>query len=167
MLSRVQAPGSGSPRFLRACLLALAFVLGALQLAPAPERFQQPKPEPADPKQFLGADADVPPGVKAIFRRACYDCHSNATIWPWYSRIAPLSWWIYQHVSEGRNKLDFSQWSTLRDAQGHVMQSESRLDDICDDVRDGSMPLKSYLPLHPSARLSKDDITAVCKWAGD
>ncbi|HEX4808667.1 MAG TPA: heme-binding domain-containing protein [Bryobacteraceae bacterium] len=167
MLSRVKAPGSGEPRNFRVYLLVLAFVIGALQLIPAPKGFQEPKPESADPKQSIDADADMPPTVRAIFRRSCYDCHSNTTTWPWYSRVAPLSWWIYKHVSDGRDKLDFSQWSHLRDANGHVMQSESRLDDICDDVKDGSMPLKSYLPLHPSARLSKEDVAAICKWTGN
>lgn len=95
---------------------------------------------------------DAPPEVSAVLRRACYDCHSNETRWPIYSRIAPGSWLMARDVHRGRNHLNFSEW-------GSVDQDE-RQDDLetCwDQVESGQMPPRVYLPLHPSARLSVSD----------
>ena len=78
---------------------------------------------------------------------ACFDCHSNETVWPWYSNIAPMSWLLQQHVDEGRAKLNFSEWGT----------GEQESDDIVEVVADGEMPPWDYLILHPEARLSDAD----------
>ena len=88
------------------------------------------------------------PRTKELFMRACGDCHSNETKWPWYSNIAPLSWSIYHHVVEGREHFNVSMW-------GHQKKNEG--EDAAEEVEEGEMPLKSYLLAHPEARLSDSE----------
>jgi len=100
----------------------------------------------------------VNPQVGAILDRSCQDCHSNHTNWPWYSHIAPVSWIVSKHVSEGREMLDFSEWTNQPGAESERML-------ICDAVSSGSMPLASYTMIHRKARLSKVDVKLICDWA--
>jgi cytochrome c551/c552 len=82
--------------------------------------------------------------TKALAQRACFDCHSNETAWPWYSNVAPVSWLLQRHVTEGRERLNFSTWGT-----GHQeVEHAARL------IQQGEMPPWDYLVLHPDARLS-------------
>jgi mono/diheme cytochrome c family protein len=83
------------------------------------------------------------PQTKALFVRACADCHSNETKWPWYSNVAPISWSIQHHVSEGRGKFNASVPGFGEDARK-----------AAGEVEEGGMPLPTYLPLHPEARLT-------------
>lgn len=94
-----------------------------------------------------------------IFSRACKDCHSNNTEWPWYSNVAPVSWWVIDHVNHGRSHLNYSEWAKLEPAD-----QIKTLQEICDEVTDGNMPLPSYLPMHPNARLSEEDKKIICDW---
>jgi hypothetical protein len=100
----------------------------------------------------------VDPKVGAILERSCADCHSNQTRWPWYSNIAPVSWILSSHVSKGRAKLNFSEWT------GEPQSTNARME-ICDAVSNGSMPLRGYTLLHRDARLSEPDIDLICSWA--
>ena len=98
--------------------------------------------------------------TEALAKRACYDCHSHETRWPWYSRVAPLSWWIAEHVEHGRGDLNFSQWPVLDfEQQEHIFR------DIDEQIEAGEMPLKSYLLLHREARLSDEDRQVLRRWA--
>src|SRR5262252_10107628 len=97
----------------------------------------------------------IDPQVGAILNRSCQDCHSNRTNWPWYSRVAPVSWIVSKHVSEGRQMLDFSAWTDQSRAESERML-------ICDAVSSGSMPLASYTMIHRKARLSKLDVKLIC-----
>jgi len=90
------------------------------------------------------------PETRALAVRACFDCHSNATTWPWYSNIAPISWLSYNHVVEGRGILNFSEWGRLQN-----------LREVDETIRDGSMPPLYYRVLHPSARLTDAEKTAL------
>ncbi|HEY9089617.1 MAG TPA: heme-binding domain-containing protein [Anaerolineaceae bacterium] len=85
------------------------------------------------------------PQTRALAQRSCFDCHSNETVWPWYSRIAPVSWLVMRDVQEGREKLNFSEWGQRR-------MRES--DEAGEAVRNGEMPMPIYLLQHPEARLS-------------
>lgn len=82
--------------------------------------------------------------------RACFDCHSNETVWPWYSNIAPISWAVQNDVEEGREKLNFSEWDGSQDG-----------DEAAETVRDRSMPPTQYLLAHASARLSDAELVAL------
>jgi hypothetical protein len=89
--------------------------------------------------------ADVPAGppVKAVLRRACYDCHSNETTWPWYSRVAPVSWLVARDVREGRAELNFSVWDRYT-----TQQQVKKLKESWEQVAEGEMPPWFYLPAH-------------------
>ncbi|HEY8187014.1 MAG TPA: heme-binding domain-containing protein [Pyrinomonadaceae bacterium] len=99
------------------------------------------------------------PQVTTILDRSCNDCHSNKTRWPWYSNVAPVSWFVINHVDEGRQNLNFSEWGryTQRDVDGLLKQ-------ICREVKGGGMPLSSYTPLHPGSKLSAEDVKTLCDW---
>lgn len=107
------------------------------------------------------SDFNEDPAIKAIFVRACYDCHSNQTEWPWYSRIAPLSWQISNHVHKGREHLNFSEWGNLEPSK-----IEHAREEIREETESGEMPLGMYLVFHSGAKLSEDDKQLIAKWAG-
>lgn len=87
--------------------------------------------------------------TRALAQRACFDCHSNETVWPWYSNIAPVSWLVARDVSEGRDELNFSDWGA----------ASKRVDRIVRQIENGEMPPGFYLPLHPTARLTAAEKT--------
>ena len=95
-----------------------------------------------------------------VLVRACGNCHSDRTDWPWYSHVPPVSWWIARHVREGRNMLDFSEWQSYSEQQ-RLDKAES----ICGLVSIGRMPPRPYTAIHPEARLSETEKKAVCAWA--
>lgn len=101
----------------------------------------------------------VPSNVESILKRSCYDCHSNHTTWPWYSNIAPASWLVADDITHGRKKMNFSDWTALSPAK-----RESRLNEICEEIKADEMPLPKYLLLHSDAKLSPSDKDILCKW---
>jgi heme-binding protein len=115
---------------------------------------------PVDPSQTMQARVQMPPEVAAIVDRSCQDCHSNATRWPWYSNVAPFSWLLVDHVNEGRQHLNLSEWGRL-----DTRRAGKKLEEICDEVKDGAMPIDSYTWIHRSARLSAKDVGTLCNWA--
>jgi len=96
------------------------------------------------------------PQTRALFQRACFDCHSNESVWPWYSHVAPVSWLVANDVFSGRSHLNFSQWN----------QPQHHAADVANEVRSGDMPLWYYLPMHPAARLSPAEKQALIAGAG-
>jgi Haem-binding domain len=111
------------------------------------------------PVAALAAHVRVPPDVAAILDRACRDCHSNDTRWPWYSNVAPVSWWVIDHVNHGRSHFNYSEW-----AKYPPDEVAKLLEGSCELARKGAMPLPSYLWMHRNARLSAEDVDAVCQW---
>ncbi|MFH0735105.1 MAG: heme-binding domain-containing protein [bacterium] len=98
----------------------------------------------------------MPANVKAIIKKACYDCHSNETIWPLYSYVAPASWLVSGDVTNGRKHLNFSEWNT--DDQNEA------LDEIWEEIEKNEMPLKIYTFIHSDAVLSKEEKTVIKNW---
>ena len=84
-------------------------------------------------------------GTRALTQSACYDCHSNETVWPWYSYVAPASWLITHHVEDGRRHLNFSEWDQPNEGEREIARS----------ITSGNMPLWDYLLLHPEAKLAE------------
>jgi hypothetical protein len=105
-------------------------------------------------------DVGAPAEVAAVLRAACYDCHSRETRWPWYSRVAPLSWFIAHHVEEGRRELDFSDWPAV-----DFSAQDDRRRGIAREVEKGGMPLSSYRWGHPEARLTAAQRETIRNWA--
>jgi len=104
----------------------------------------------------------VPPELHATLTRACGDCHSDQTEWPWYSQVAPASWFVIHHVVQGRKRINFSTW--VRPGKEPV-DSVDRLRAICREVRKGGMPLTSYTLIHWNARLSAAEVQRICEWS--
>ncbi|MBV8357519.1 MAG: heme-binding domain-containing protein, partial [Deltaproteobacteria bacterium] len=101
----------------------------------------------------------APPEVAVALKRACYDCHSNETHWPWYSGIAPFSWFIIHHVTLGRKEVNFSEWGSYYPATQH-----RKLEWIGRALHEEKMPPWSYRLMHPGARLSKADRVVLEYW---
>lgn len=99
------------------------------------------------------------PQTRDLAKRACFDCHSNESVWPWYSNIAPVSWLVQRDVDEGRSKLNFSNWG--QPLQGEEGRMEPR--EISEVIADGEMPLPIYLIMHPEARLTPAEKEALMR----
>jgi hypothetical protein len=112
---------------------------------------------PHDPAQAI---QNVPPDIEAIIQRSCIDCHTHNTRWPWYAQITPVNWWLRHHVDEGREHLNLSRFATYP-----PKRAAHKMEEVCEMVNKREMPLKSYLPLHPDARLSPADRNRMCDWA--
>jgi hypothetical protein len=119
--------------------------------------------------QFIPVDRSAPPTetevpaspeVRAVLKRACYDCHSNQTTWPWYSRIAPASWLIARDVRVGREEMNYTAWNRLS-----PKKQAKRFKQSWTLVEEGEMPMSIYLPLHPEAKLTDADKALIKEWA--
>lgn len=109
--------------------------------------------------QTLEATAQVPDDVDKILVRSCADCHSNATVYPWYSKIQPAAWFLSGHIQDGRKEMNMSEWGSY-----DVRRKKRKLDTMCEQIQDRQMPLPSYLWIHWGAKMSDDDIKKVCDW---
>jgi len=113
-----------------------------------------------DPSLALGAVHPVPGPVMDLLRRGCFDCHSNETRWPWYSRIPPASWLVLRDVERGRGQVNFSQWGRY-----NPFDQADILDKACALASKRKMPLWPYRLLHAEARLGDAEIGIVCDWS--
>jgi hypothetical protein len=109
-----------------------------------------------------GVESEIPApdSVREILRRSCYDCHSHETRWPWYSRVAPLSWLIRRDVTHAQEHLNFSTWNRY-----DPDEQREHFEEIAEEIEESAMPLWYYLPLHPEARLSDPDRAALIAWS--
>lgn len=108
----------------------------------------------------VNANIKAPDKVKNILRDACYDCHSNETVWPWYSKVAPVSWILVDHVNEGRRHLNFSDWEKLYDSKKSELKKK-----IWDEINHDKMPLKMYTYLHSKSKLDIFRKKTIKEWA--
>ena len=100
-----------------------------------------------------------PEEISAILASSCYDCHSNESTYPWYSNISPISWWVKDHINEGREELNFSKWSTYTQKK-----KDHKLEEMIEEVEEGEMPLKPYPLTHPEAQLNESQKEELTKW---
>ncbi|RMH15864.1 MAG: heme-binding protein [Gammaproteobacteria bacterium] len=105
------------------------------------------------------AEIKAPPKIMAILKTSCYDCHSNQTKWPFYSYIAPISWFVAHDVHEGREKLNFSEWGKYT-----KKKQRKRLQDALEEVEAGDMPIGIYLLAHPKAEVSPQQVKLIKQW---
>ncbi|HCE58083.1 MAG TPA: cytochrome C [Prolixibacteraceae bacterium] len=132
-------------------IAAIAFVI--LQF------FQPEKNSNTDTTNLIFKHEQIPADVETIITNACLDCHSNNTKSVWYDRISPVSWMINKHVTEGKKELNFSEWATLDD-----YDKIGALEDIRQEVEQAKMPLKSYVMMHPEAKLSEEQKKSLLAW---
>lgn len=125
-------------------------------------QFIQPnRDNPAiDASMTMQTQLNIPSEISALLNRGCKDCHSNQTVWPFYSYVAPASWLVSYDVMEGRKHLNISEWGTYK--EGKKIQ---KLSGIYQAVNDRSMPLPKYIPLHPEANFTDAERTALSSWA--
>lgn len=117
-------------------------------------------PVKTNPKVEPSKEIKVPPHIEQIFKNSCYDCHSSETKWPWYSNIAPVSWFVVRHVNDGRKWLNFSEWENYDEAK------KMKLKKLIFREVALAMPLHGYTIMHPSAALSPEDKNAIREWSG-
>ena len=134
---------------MRWILLGVAVAFLAIQLVPV-DRSNPP------------VESEVPasPTVRVILRRACYDCHSHETVWPWYSHVAPVSWLVARDVRKGREELNFSTWNQIP-----IQRQVKKLKESWKEVEEGEMPPWYYVSMHRDATLTAEDRTALRDWA--
>ncbi|MFT5878108.1 MAG: hypothetical protein ACJA2N_000093 [Salibacteraceae bacterium] len=116
-----------------------------------------------NPEIMAGADfielTNTPTEVSEILVTSCYDCHSNQTVYPWYSSIAPVSWWINDHVEEARDELNFSEWGSFTSKR-----KTKKLKEIIEEVEEGEMPLSNYTLMHSSTKLNETQKEQLLNW---
>ena len=137
-------------KFALITLAALAAVFLLLQLVPYGRAHNNP-PVVAEPNWDS-------PQTRELAQRACFDCHSNETTWPWYTNIAPVSWLTQRHVIEGREHLNFSDWNQSH--EGHE-DGGHEAEEMAETVLEGEMPIRNYLLTHPEARLTNAERAAL------
>lgn len=97
--------------------------------------------------------------VQAILKTSCYDCHSNEVKYPWYTNVAPISWFVGHHIEEGREHLNFSEWGNYSQEK-----KEHKLEELVEEVEEGEMPLNSYTWMHSEATLSEEQVILLTEW---
>ncbi len=140
-----------------------AFVVSAVVFAvvfAAAQLVRPARTNPAtDPSRTIQAHVGTTSGLAAVLERSCRDCHSNGTVWPWYTRVAPVSWVMASGVAKGRNAVNFSEWGSYSPQVQRMLLSAS-----CQDVSSGKMP-GPYTFVRPETRLSPRDIETICSAA--
>ncbi|MGJ8714133.1 MAG: heme-binding domain-containing protein [Maribacter stanieri] len=99
------------------------------------------------------------PELQRTFKTSCYDCHSNNTEYPWYNNVAPISYWLADHVNEGKEHLNFSEWENYS-----LTKKDHLLEEIEEEVSNGKMPLSQYTFIHANTKLSVSEVTDLVEW---
>jgi len=136
-------------------LLALFIFIGM--------QFYRPEKNTTDNSKHLAvfiSETNPPEEVKQILKNTCYDCHSNNTAYPWYSTIAPVSYWLADHIKDGKKHLNFSEWDTYKSKR-----KAHKLEELIEEVKEGKMPLDEYTWMHSNAILSSEEKEAIIAWA--
>ena len=140
---------------IRKSLRTTAFIIVAVLLLSQVIRIDRSNP-PAR------SDISAGPAVQPILRRVCYNCHSNETVWPWYSGVAPVSWLVGNDVKEGRLHVNFSEWGSYDSGtQSHKLRG------IAEEVRAGEMPPWYYSIMHREARLNPSERSQILAWTAE
>jgi hypothetical protein len=126
-------------------------------------QFIHPKKNTSEGPQanYIGNKYPVPDNVKGILAKACNDCHSNNTRYPWYSKLQPVDWWITNHVNEGKKELNFDEFLTRSPRYQY-----NKIKKAGDEAKEHNMPLNSYLWIHKDAKLTADEIASIENWCG-
>jgi Haem-binding domain len=136
----------------------LLFLLAALVVI----QFFHPKPNKAtgDQPSYIGKTFAVADDVKSILAKACNDCHSNNTRYPWYSNIQPVDWWMTKHINQGKRGMNLDEYTSRS-----LRFQYNKMKDVIDEVKKGDMPLNSYTWIHKDAILSQAEKNTLMSWA--
>lgn len=108
----------------------------------------------------VGQLGPIPENVMSSLKTACYDCHSNNTIYPWYANIQPVAWWLNNHVVEGKDELNFSEFTPYSPRRQY-----HKMEEVVEVIEEGEMPLTSYTLIHRNAILNEEQKAALSAWA--
>ncbi|PWL38574.1 cytochrome C [Flagellimonas aquimarina] len=135
--------------------VALLIIFVAMQ-------FYRPEKNMAEGDYVAAFEAETKPSpaVQQILETTCYDCHSANTVYPWYNNIAPVSYWLYDHIEEGKEHLNFSDWNNYS-----VKKKDHKLEELVEEVDEGEMPLNEYTWTHKEANLTADQKKLLMDWA--
>lgn len=139
---------------LKKVLLFLGAVLLIIQLI----RIDKTNP-PLNTATDISTVAQAPTEITSLLRSSCYDCHSNEVKYPWYTNVAPISWWIKDHINEAREELNFSEWGSYK-----TKRIDKKLKECSEMIEEGEMPLSSYTLIHGDAKLSKEQQAQLIAW---
>ena len=140
---------------LKKILYGLGIVLVLLQFIRPDKNISEGKSA-----NHIGNKYPVPADVEAILQKACYDCHSNNTRYPWYVNIQPVGLWMGQHIKEGKGELNFDEFLTYS-----TKKAKHKMEEVVEMVKEGEMPLGSYTWVHKDAVLTAAEKTAITNWA--
>ena len=136
-------------------ILFLFFVFVIIQFI-HPKKNKSEGPQPNN----IANTFNMPADVKSILAKACYDCHSNNTRYPWYSKIQPVDWWLDSHIRNGKKGLNFDDYTSR-----NLRFQYHKMEDVIEQVKEGGMPLNSYLWIHKDARLTDEEKNKIINWA--
>jgi len=122
------------------------------------KRIDKTNPPVSASSDFLAMN-DAPAEITKLIQNGCYDCHGHTTQYPWYTNVAPLSWWIGGHIKNARLKVNFSDWSSYDSDQ-----KRHNIEECIEVIEENRMPAKSFRLLHPEARYSDNEKTAIITW---
>lgn len=134
--------------FLLAALIIIQFI------HPTKNKAEGPQPN------YVGNAFDIPADVKTILDKACNDCHSNNTKYPWYAHVQPVLWWLNDHVKEGKKHVNFDEYTNQS-----LRYQYHKMEETIDMIKNGKMPLDSYTWIHKDAKLTKEEKTKITNWA--
>lgn len=134
------------------------FLLAALIII----QFFHPKKNKSSGPQanYIGNAFTVPEDVKNIMAKACMDCHSNNTRYPWYSYVQPVHWWLNKHINKAKKEINFDEY-----ANRPLRFQYKKMEEVAEQVKEGKMPLNSYLWVHKDAKLTKEEKEKIINWA--
>lgn len=113
-----------------------------------------------DATKQIASVYSVPNEVNAILKKACYDCHSNNTVYPWYSNIQPVAWWLNDHIEDGKKEINFDEFASYK-----LRRQYHKMEEVIEQVKTGKMPLNSYTWMHSEAKLTMGEKAAITGWA--
>lgn len=139
---------------LKKLLLALLVVLLVLQA------FRPEKNNSGNKNNDISSLYPVPNNVEQILVKACNDCHSNSTVYPWYAEVQPITWWLDDHIKDGKKHLNFNEFASYR-----LAKQFHKLEEVFDEVKGGEMPLESYTVIHRDAKLTPTERNILMDWS--
>lgn len=134
----------------------IAILLLLAQLYPRPVKNESATVSLND----IGNKYPVPANVEAVLKVACYDCHTSNTVYPWYSKIQPVSMWLGNHIKDGKRHLNFSEFLSYR-----IAKQYHKLEEVEETVEEGEMPLSSYTIIHRDAKLTEAQKRLLIEWS--